>query len=64
MQTTPCLHLVTFADGAGCHIGRAFPEECHGCAAYVAGINEEERRRCEAWTAAARCPNCYDSGDE
>ena len=65
MQPTPCLHLVTYGGGAGCHIGRGFPSDCHGCAAYVAGINEEERQRCEAWAATtARCLNCYDSGDE
>ena len=44
----PCLHLGP-AEGWSCQIGRSFPVECPGCSAYVAGITEEERQRCEMW---------------
>lgn len=50
MNTIPCGHLVEHAEGGKCMIGRSFPNECCGCAAYIPGLTEQERQRCEVWS--------------
>lgn len=42
----PCAHL----EAEACAIGRHFPRDCHGCAAYQPSLTPEERTRCEVWT--------------
>lgn len=49
MNHIPCGHLVEHHDGGTCMIGRSFPSECGGCAAYIPGLTEQERTRCEVW---------------
>ena len=59
MNETPCgnlLHCDEASETPRCAIGRDFPAECHLCAAYVPGINEDERLRCEAWMTHVLCP--------
>lgn len=50
----PCCNLIE-TDPPACHIGRRFPEDCCGCAAYVAGLAEQERTRCEIWSRVMGC---------
>lgn len=48
-MTIPCAHLIE-SDPPRCDIGRVFPSECRGCAAYLPGLNNGERQRCEVWS--------------
>lgn len=51
MNQAPCAHLVESANPPQCLIGRLFPEDCEsGCAAYLPGLTEQERVRCEVWS--------------
>lgn len=49
MNGIPCGHLVEH-DPPSCMLGRAFPVDCAGCAAYLPGLTEQERVRCEVWS--------------
>jgi hypothetical protein len=46
LQAIPCAHL----EGEACALGRHFPRDCHGCAAYQPLLTETDRVRCEVWT--------------
>lgn len=48
MNSAPCGHLIE-RDGGSCMIGRSFPSECRMCAAYIAGLTEQEKLRHEHW---------------
>lgn len=48
-DTIPCGNLIE-RDGGSCALpDRDFPDDCHECAAYIHGIHESERTRCECW---------------
>lgn len=52
-QLVPCAHLIERdpADGwPHCDLGREVPRDCVPCPSYDAGLNEQERTRCEVWT--------------
>ena len=55
MNSIPCGHLIE-RDKPSCMLGRSFPAECAGCAAYVPGLHEQERTRCEVWQQAQHKP--------
>ena len=49
----PCGHLVATIEQ--CNIGRKFPHDCTGCAAYVPALAEKERTQCEVWSKRHGC---------
>lgn len=48
-NAVPCGHLIE-RDQPSCMLGRTFPADCAGCAAYIPGLTEQERQRCEVWS--------------
>lgn len=50
MNTIPCGNMIE-RDGGSCILeDRDYPQDCNRCDAYVCGLNEQERTRCERWT--------------
>lgn len=47
----PCGNLIE-GEGGSCLLeDHEFPRDCSGCAAYIKGLNEQERMRGELWSA-------------
>lgn len=42
----PCAHL----EAEACALGRHFPRDCPGCAAYQPLLADADRTACEVWT--------------
>lgn len=47
--TIPCVNLIERDEGSCILDDRKFPEDCRECAAYIPGLNEQERTRGEVW---------------
>lgn len=66
-QITPCAHLDE-TQGEACRIGRRLPQDCGtGCPAYLDGINQSERTRCEIWSRVMgyhRPVSAYNAGKQ
>lgn len=51
MSSIPCGNFIE-RDGGSCILpDREYPTDCQGCAAYIKGLNEQERMRGEVWAA-------------
>jgi hypothetical protein len=50
-RTVPCGDLIPDrAAPPRCYLGHPVPQQCPTCPDYTAGLNLDERTRCEVWT--------------